>query len=302
MKKLSFVCLGLLALSSCQKNAEYYPVVEAPRPYAVLDETYVHKYGFEVEPTEWQDRGQHGNKITTLNSGVTVTQSYHFGELDGETTYTFPYSSGIERVQIYSKGTLVSDESRFMGNVPKKRTEYLANDGKKITQWYENGAPQMVEEMSGNKLVKGEYYTLNNQSESQVHDGNGTRSNRNPMGQLISTDTIENGDMIERVSYFANGTPKEMLPFRNNIVHGLRRTFFVGGEPSTVEEWQNGTQTGITLIYQNGEKFAEVPFKNGVKNGLERRFRDGKDLFEEITWVDGNESGPSRTFKNQKSQ
>lgn len=299
MNKYTFLSLFLLAATSCQRTV-YTPVEPAARPFAVIEETYVHKYGFEVEPTEWQERGEHGKKITTLNNGVTATQSFNFGQLDGESTFTFPYSSNIERIQVYSKGALISDETRFMGNIPKKKIDYLSNDLRRVTMWYESGTPQMVEEQSNNRVVKGEYFTLNNQNESAVFDGNGIRTNRDSTGLLQSKDTIENGEMIERVSFYLNGTPKEMMPFKNGIVHGLRRTFMPGGEPSTVEEWQNGVQTGVTLIYQNGEKYAEVPYQNGVKSGLERRYRDGKDLFEEITWVDGVETGPSRTYKSFK--
>jgi antitoxin component YwqK of YwqJK toxin-antitoxin module len=303
MKKLSLSLLSLMALASCQKAAD--PNVYYPKPYAVVDETYVHKYGFEVKPDEWESRGEHGQKITTLNNGVTVVQNFSFGELDGLSTYTYPYSSSIERVQKYDKGQLVSDETRYLGDTPKKRLEYLNGGLTRLTQWYESGSPQSVEllgqDKSGqDKLHKGDYFTVTHQLESQVVDGTGTRTNRDPFGQVLSKDTFENGQMIERVSFWANGTPKEMLPYKNGIVHGLRRTFYVGGEPDKVEAWADGKQSGITIVYQNGEKYAEVPYVNGLKSGLEKRYRDGRELFEEITWVDGYENGPSQTYKPAK--
>lgn len=297
MKKISYVCLLLSLAASCQKTV-YVPIEEAPqRPYEVVDQTYVHKYGFEVKPEEWEDRGEHGKKITTLSNGITASESFNFGQLDGESTFSFPYSSNVEKAFVYSKGKLISEEIRFMGGAPKKRVDYIDGDQKKVTLWYESGVPQAVEEYLGSALQKGEYYNLANQNESQVINGNGTRTNRGSSGELLSKDTLENGEMIERTSYYVNGTPQEMLPFRHNIVHGLRRTFFKEGEPKTVEEWQNGVQTGITIVYQNGEKYAEIPYKNGLRHGVEKRYLDGKKLFEEITWLDGHESAPSRTYK-----
>lgn len=286
MKKISLVCVILLSTAACTRTT-YYKSTE--RPCAVVDQTYVHKYGFEVEPQEWESRGEHGQKISVLNTGVTATQNYSYGKLDGECTYSFPYSSSIERVQSYSKDELVADEIRYMSNTPKRRTEMLSNGTKRMTQWYENSVPQMVENFSQGKLEKGEYYTISNQLESRVDNGSGTRTNRDTYGQLVSKDTIENGEMIERVTYWANGTPKEMVPYKNEIVHGLRRSFFVGGEPNEVESWQNGVQSGVSITYRNGEKYAEIPYVNGVKSGVEKRYRDGTQLFEEITWLDGNE-------------
>ena len=292
MKKFPLIGSILLLATACQSSRS---MSEPPR--AVVSETYVHKYGFEVDPQEWQSRQSHGQKVTTLNNGVTVTESYNFGQLQGETTYSFPYSTSIERSQLFDKGNLSADETRYMGNIPKKRTEFLDADKKTVKQWYENGSPHSIETFDRDKLVTGEYFTFSHQPDSSVTEGSGTRTNRDPYGQLTSRETIDAGEMIERISYWPNGTPKEILPFKNNIVHGLRRTYYVGGEPDRVEQWENGVQNGISIIYQNGEKYAEVPYTNGTKNGLEKRFLNGDQLFEEISWVDGREKGPAHNYK-----
>lgn len=286
MKIIPYMPLFALAVTSCQPQVNQVSYVASPSP--VVDETYVHKYGFEVDSKEWQSRGEHGQKVSTLKSGVTITHNYHFGKLNGETTYSFPYSSAIERVETYKDGILIIDEIRYMGNIPKKRTEYFPK-GTKVTQWYENGTPHSVEEFEDNKLVKGDYTSYTNLPDSQVINGNGIRTNRDPFGQLTSRETIESGEMIERVSYWPNGTPREMLPFKDGLVHGLRRTFYIGGEPDKVEQWVHGAQNGITLVYLNGEKYAEIPYTNGAKNGVEKRFRNGTELFQEVTWLDGQE-------------
>ncbi|MCB1114286.1 MAG: hypothetical protein KDK62_05975 [Chlamydiia bacterium] len=297
MKRYIFALPLLATLASCQNNTCISCEDEPVRPCQVVDETYVHKYGFEVAPDEWENRGEHGQKITTMDNGITCKASYSFGKLDGHTTYSFPYSSQVQVVRTYSQGELVAEENRFLGGTPKERTEFQSGNRKKVIHWYESGVPQCSEAYQADALIEGQYYTPANQVESQVAGGNGVRVNRDANGDLTSRDMIENGEMVERTSYYPNGTPSEMLPFRNNIVHGLRRTFLQGGEPKTVEEWQDGTQTGITVVYQNGEKYAEIPYENGRKHGIEKRYIDGQELFEEITWNDGHDTGQMRTFK-----
>jgi len=115
-------------------------------------------------------------------------------------------------------------------------------------------------------------------------------------GQLISTDTIENGQMVLRQTYHPNGSPREMIPYQNGLVDGVKRTYLPAGEPDTFEQWVNGQQDGVTVVFQHGEKFAEVPYVNGEKHGVECRLKDGKTKVQEITWNNGQMSGPSTTY------
>jgi antitoxin component YwqK of YwqJK toxin-antitoxin module len=274
--------LLLLVMASCQQatyEPDYVPVVE---------EQYVHKYGFEVSPQEWQNRGEHGQKITTLKNGVTVKQSYSFGQLDGESTYTYPYSSTINLVERYQEGKLIQDEERNQSGVPTKKREFLGNITR-ITVWYQGGHPQAIEEYENDILMKGDYLTLQGATESQVVEKNGERINRDLQGNLVSKDTIVNGRLQERIVFWDNGTPKESIPYnKSGLVNGHRKTFLRDGEPASDETWENGVQNGLTVTYNNGEKFAEVPYRNGVKSGVERRYRDGSELFEQVSWIDGS--------------
>lgn len=290
MKDKKYLFLALVLLSGCQRE-EYIQ-----QPYEIVDETYVHKYGMEVTPQEWQTRGEHGQRITTLKNGVTVTENYSFGQLDGPTTYTFPYSSTIQRIETHQQGELIQEELSNLDGKPYQKVEYLGNNSKKVTKWYDQGHPQSVEELDGDILVKGEYYTLQGAQESQVVDRNGERTNRDLTGKLLSRDTIVGGHLYERTTLWPNNTPKEVISYKNGVIHGHRRTFSEDGAPQADEIWVDGLQSGITTLYVNGEKYAEVPYRNGVKIGVEKRYKDGSKLFEEITWIDGKQDGPSRTY------
>lgn len=277
-----------LAATSCARQRTCCPC-------DVVDQTYVHKYGVEVPPGDWTARGQNGKVITTQKNGVVVTKNYVEGALDGETTYTFPHSEQIEKVETYSKNTIVKDATSYVSGAPLCATEYQPG-GKVVNTWYENGSPKSTETYQGSQLSQCVYYNNKNQVDTQVVDGNGKRNQRDSYGVIIATDTIENGVLVSTTTYHPNGHPKEVIPFVNGVIEGEKKTFLPAGEPNTVEQWKGGKQNGTTTVFHNGEKVAEVTYVNGHKYGVERRFRDGVTVVEEVTWVNDQKHGPNTFF------
>jgi len=263
----------------------------------VVKETYIHKYGMPVPANDWSERGQHGQVVTTLKNGVVITKTFEAGMLDGPTTFTFPHSSAIEKTQIFVKGNLIKEVTHYRSGPPREEVQHIGRNAKSITSWYENGTPKSHEEFDNeDQLVKGEYYNSAHTLEAQVDNKNGIRIIRNQYGLVQYKDTIENGDMVVRTTFHHNGYPKEITPYKDHIVEGVRQTFLPDGEPSTIELWADGRQQGITTLFQNGEKFAEVPYSNGQKNGLERRYKDGKFVVEDISWYNGLQEGPRTVY------
>lgn len=269
---------------------------------ATVQRTYVHRYGVEVPPGEWVERGADGEVVSTLNTGVVVTRSYSGGVLHGETRYTFPHSDSIAKKETYNQENLTKDVAYYSSGTPMKETRHEA-EGKTITTWYEVGTPRSIEEYDAqDKLVHAEYYDIHHEEEARVDAGTGTRIIRDPYGNKVSTDAIKDGAMITRTLYYPNGAIKSITPYQDGVVQGKRKTFFITGEPQTIEEWAADKQQGITLAYQNGEKQAEILYVNGLKNGLERRFRDGATVVEEISWKDDQQYGPSTRFVGNTAQ
>lgn len=262
----------------------------------IVAQQFVHSYGVEVPMNDWSSRGKNGQVITILDTGEKVTNTYFNGVLHGDTTTSFPHQETIQHVQKYEQGNLVEETINDPRGVPMRRMRYLGANHQKITLWFENGSPQSVEEWTNNKLMSGEYYSRDNQVESRIVDGNGTRTNRDHYGLHISTEEVNNGAVIERTLFYPNGVPKEILPIQADVPHGIKKTFLPSGEPQTVEEWYNGQQQGITMLYRNGEKIAEVPYAQGKKNGVERRYSDGVKVVEEIGWKDDQRHGLSRVY------
>lgn len=264
----------------------------------VIDETYVHKYGVAVPSDYWQASGSDGAVVSTMDDGVVVTRRYSRGNLEGDTTYTYPHSSQIQESETYSNGTVVKETEFFFDGTPKIETVYDQYEpgSKVISTWYLTGTPRSIERYRQEMLVNGEYFTSTNQRDALVDQSQGTRLTRDDYGQLIATDTIANGQMVQRVLYHPNGSPREIIPYNNNAIEGTKRTFLPAGEPSTVEQWVGGQQEGMTVVFQHGEKFAEVPYYNGDKNGVETRYRDGNTKVQEISWNAGKMHGPTTTY------
>ncbi|HRD54997.1 MAG TPA: hypothetical protein PLC42_01230, partial [Parachlamydiaceae bacterium] len=135
-----------------------------------------------------------------------------------------------------------------------------------------------------------------NQKEAIVADGFGTRVQRDVYGQILSRDTIENGEMVLSTNFYPNGAPKELTPYRNGLIHGELKTYLPGGEPGTLEIWADNQKNGSTIVYENGEKFAIVPYIADIKQGIEKRFRNGMELIEEICWFNDQRHGPTHIY------
>jgi len=284
---LYFFLLG--TVTSCQSNRNCCD--------EVVCET-VHRYGVALDPNDWSDRGQDGQVVSMRKDGVVVNRCYDSGILHGECTYTFPHRDVIQRKEVYDQGMLRQEYFHYSSGVPQMQTDFNGSDQKAVTVWYENGAPHCKEMHDNqNNLLNGEYFNIEQQVESRVESGNGFRIRRDGQGQLESVDTIQNGQMVLRTAYHSNGMPASVTPYANGVVEGERRTYLSGGEPSTIEAWQNNQQHGTTQIFEHGEKRAEMPFVNGRQHGVERRFRDdGATVAQEITWSRGQKHGPANSY------
>jgi antitoxin component YwqK of YwqJK toxin-antitoxin module len=288
----SYIVLGISSVVlfvGCQRKCcDEVPVVNA---------TYVHRYGVAVPGDFWEASGQHGQVMSTMADGVVITRTYCAGLLDGDTTYSYPHSSQIEKRETYVQGSLVKEVQYFFDGTPKQETVFDSPLGfSTVTTWYLNGTPKSTEQMNGQMIVNGDYYTINNQRDATVENRNGTRLIRDDYGQLQSTDTISGGELSLRTTYFPNGSPRESTCYANGVMHGEKRVYYPAGEPNCVETWCNGCQHGTTVLYQHGEKYAEVPYVNGQKHGTEVRYRDGCDVVQEISWEQNRLHGPSTTY------
>lgn len=265
-------------------------------PLEVVDQSYIHRYGVPVEADNWQAQGSSGQVVTTLKSGVIVTSSYANGALHGEKAYTYPHSELIEKREYYDNNQLTKETKYYRNGTPSQETVCLSPTSQKVILWYDNGAPQCNEVLENGLLVKGEYFDPTHRPDSRVDNSNGLRTKRDPFGQLVGVDTIENGAMTRSKTFHANGAVKEEVPYTNDQINGSLKTYHPDGVPVSIETWTQGEKTGTTRLFENGEVVAEVPYVRGVKEGVEKRYRNGKVVVAETSWSGDVKHGACTTY------
>ena len=290
MKKQMLSLFTLLALAGCHENSN------RNRESEVVSQRYIHKYGYDVSPDEWQSNHYPGQVITTMRNGVTITSTYDDGILDGQTTYTHPHSQTLESVEVYSHGTLAKKTFYDVKGLPEREEQHLSPSRLRVTSWYKLGSPRSVEEYQDQALVSAEYLNTKNECEARITNGFGDRITRSSKGHLISSEKIEEGFVSLRKTFHENGTPRSIITFAGGTIHGEKRVFAESGEPVSVEAYVNGQPHGSCSYYQNGTKYLEVSYNHGFKHGPERFFMDGTKLIEENQWIGGKRHGQSIVY------
>ncbi len=292
MRKKSYIAyaaLGMLAAACC-----------CPQDCSndcIVDTKYVHQYGVTVPRQHWEEAGQNGQVISTLKDGIICTQSYYAGVLEGDTTYTFPFSSNIEKVQTYSQDQLVRETTYYTNGNPRREIVHNVPENMTVLkEWNENGTQKSLEKWAGSLLSHAEYYDNNQQMLSSVDNGAGIRTLRDNYGMLVWTDHFKDGQIEFRTTYYPNGSPQEITPYKNGVVDGLRKTYYPAGEPKTIETWYGGKQQGITTVFVDGQRSQEIPYVDGVKTGKGRIYKDGDIVVQEVTWKDDKLHGQCTTF------
>lgn len=280
----------LLALAGCHDNNN------RSRESEVVSQRYIHKYGYDVSPDEWQNNHYPGQVITTMRNGVTITSTYDDGFLDGPTTYTHPHSQTLESVEIYSHGILTKKTFYNVKGLPVREEQHLSPSRLKMTSWYKLGSPRAVEEYQDQALASAEYFNTKNECEARVTNGQGERLTRDPKGLLLSSEKIEEGFVTMRKTFHKNGTPSSIVSFAGGTYHGEKRVFAESGEPVSIENYYKGQPHGVCSYFQNGVLYLEVSYNSGFKHGPERFYMDGTKLIEENQWVAGKRHGVSIVY------
>lgn len=253
---------------------------------------YLHEYGVPVHEKDWVRQGKNGQTVGLNSEGVTIRKNFEKGILHGETTYTFPHSTILQRKELYTEGKVISRSENYSTGVPMKQEKFISDSVSEVLTWYEKGTPKSSEKLENGLLMQGEYHNLDNVIEFRVAQGQGIRPHYSETGELIGKDTISNGQLLETLVFYPNMEPKSVTPYQNNLIQGTRLTFLPGGIPLTSEQWLHGIQEGNTIEYVNGEKAAEIPYVKGKKEGEALYYRNGTELVEKISWKNDQMHGP----------
>ena len=289
MKYINLKLLSLLALfvTSCERK---------PQETDVVSQKYIHKYGYAVSQNEFEANHYPGQVITMLKNGVTITATYENGVLHGPCTHTFPNSQTIESYYLYNDGNLVKQLLYDIAGMPIREEVQLSPSRYTTTLWFKSGSPLCIEEFANQELLEGQYFTTNNDLESQVVKGKGIRVRRDPDGVLLYRDMIEEGLVTQRETLHPSGTPESIAFYQKGKLHGEKRSFTANGEPLAIQEYLHGKLYGKSTFYKNGVRDHEIYYLDGRKNGLEIHYIDGATVSQEILWENDQRHGPAKFY------
>ncbi|MCI5052401.1 MAG: hypothetical protein MRY21_04615 [Simkaniaceae bacterium] len=285
----ALLTVAAIAVSACNNSGP-------SRDKEIISKRYIHRYGYDVSPNEWDQKEFPGKVVTTQRDGATIVQNFEAGILHGPTTETYSHSHTIKIRKIYDKGVLTKQTHFDVSGLPEREELFTSPMTKKVTAWFRSGTPRYVEEYANDTLVAGQYFNATNDVESQIDSGFGERTIRNREGELVGKEVFERSNMISKETFYANGNPREIVSYKNGVFHGEKSEYDLHGAPLYKENWRAGKLHGTRSLYQNGIVYAEVPYVNGQKHGTERRYIDGHILSEESEWVENKRHGASIAY------
>ena len=292
LNKWSLFAPMCLILTSCSEKND---------SSSVVSQQFVHKYGFDMDKSEWNSRDKEGKSITLLENGVTITKSYNEGVLHGPSTYTFANSSIIEKVELYDEGTLVKQIFMDEAGIPFKEESFEPGNKTAITHWDKFGVPISIESYESNALVMAKYYKPNNELEASIQDGSGVRIKRDRNGELQYKDILDKGVLKERTTFHSNGQIQSKMCFHDYKLHGEQITYSDTASIIMRTNWSNGNLDGEKIAYRNGNKISEIPYVNGKKHGIERHWKEDGSLLSEVHWDSNTKHGSQRVYNDDET-
>jgi len=262
----------------------------------VISKRYIHKYGYAVSDSEWATNNYPGQVITTLRNGVTITATYEDGQLHGPTTHTHPHSQTVQYYYLYNNGELKKEVVYDSLGMPVQEKAQLSPQRYCVTTWFGDGTPKSIEDFTGDELLDGQYFSINNELESRVERGIGIRTWRDAHGLLVAKDEIDKGYITKKDEFYTAGSLHRTTHYNMNAKHGERRAFTEGGDPLSVEEWIDDQLHGKATYFTNGKKQIEVYFVHGSRHGVETHFIDGEIVEQEIHWTHDKRHGPTKFY------
>ncbi|OGN62222.1 MAG: hypothetical protein A3F09_00590 [Chlamydiae bacterium RIFCSPHIGHO2_12_FULL_49_11] len=287
MKKfVLFITIAALSMS-CNQNGGQKNVVS---------QRYIHKYGYDVSPSEWETKKCPGQVLTTFTDGKTIVETFEDGILHGQRTETFPHSQTLRLSEQYERGTLVKRVTYSIRGVPQREEAFKSPTHIIATEWYAFGSPKSREEIQENVILSGEYFNLSNEVESRIQNGTGLRTVHNPSGDILAKEVYNNYECTYIETFYPNNMPKSTASYERGNLQGEKKKFAMTGEPISVEQYVQGKRHGVCTYYQNGCKYLEVPYAYGIRHGIEREYIDGQVLAAESEYQNGERHGTTVVY------
>ncbi len=297
MRKWQSVISMARELCLCGASAFVMVACSTAPQEEVVKMTFYHPYGPQIAEADWQTRGSTGEVVEVLKSGVEVRREYVGGVLHGTSSWTFPHTKVIDRIEQYRHGTRILAARNYASGSPQFQEEWLDSGHRIVRSWYDDGSPRILEDYEGASLVGGQYFTLDGEIESTVMDGTGIKIERSRLGELLTREHLQHSQVVSTESFYPNGQVREVVAYRDGKRHGQTRRYSESGEPLSIEQWTLGIVDGTHLYFDGGQPVRQISYVMGKKEGLELRFRPGtEEVVEEISWRQDKRHGPTKTY------
>lgn len=268
-----------------------------PPQEEVVKTTFYHTYGPQIAENDWQARGSTGEVVEVLKNGVEVRREYVGGVLNGTSSWSFPHTKVIDRIEQYKNGNRVLAARNYPSGSPQFQEEWFDNGCRVVHAWYDDGSPRVLEEYDGSSLMAGKYFTLDGEVEATVVDGTGVKIERSRLGELLAREQLQKSQLVATESFYPNGQVREVVAYQDGKRHGQTRRYSESGEPLSIEQWSLGVVDGTQLYFEGGQPARQIPYAMGKKDGLELHFRPGtEEVVEEISWRQDKRHGASKTY------
>ncbi len=259
--------------------------------------TFYHTYGPQIAEADWQTRGSTGEVVEVLKNGVEVRREYVGGVLHGTSSWTFPHTKVVERIEQYKNGNRILAARNYTSGSPQFQEEWLADGPRVVHAWYDDGSPRIIEEYDGSRLISGQYFTIAGEIEASIAAGSGVKVERSSLGELLTHEQLKGSEVIATESFYPNGHLREAIAYHDGERHGQSRRYAESGEPLSIEQWTQGVVDGTQLFFEGGQPIRQIPYAMGRKDGLELHFRPGtEEVVEEISWRQDKRHGASKTY------
>jgi antitoxin component YwqK of YwqJK toxin-antitoxin module len=263
---------------------------------------YIHKYGFHLTEKEWKEREKDGQIVTRLKNGITITNNYAEGLLQGASTVTYSHSPIVQKRYEYDLGDLIKCTLYDPQGIPMEEVSFEGDNRKTLTFWNEKGVPLSIEEYEEGLLLEGQYFNQKHELEATIEEGVGTRLHRDHKGLLLSKDSFKDGKLASRTTFHPDGRVALSLTYQDYKPHGKHLSYAPNGDLFLERNWENGVLQGPVISYFNGKKVREIPYVKGEKEGIEKQFNDQDSLIAEIHWNKDQKHGSSHYYQNENTQ
>jgi antitoxin component YwqK of YwqJK toxin-antitoxin module len=245
-------------------------------------------------------------KAWDLDGNLVSKILYEKGKLQGQSYYYHP-NGQIKKILPYKDNFIegevleYSEENDLIGC-----SNYTKGKKEGISQFFYNGKELYSEKYKNGLLIEGNYYDILGNQISEIKNGDGKKAlyEENNISKLLSfrkgyqeglIECFSNDHQIvntyhlkegkkqgEEIFYYsnANRTPKLIINWKDNLIHGIMKTWHENGMQQNQTEYSNNKKNGVSCAwYIDGSVMLVEEYENDkLIKGLYYKINDSEPI------------------------